>query len=105
MSEVTIHDVTFVSCLEEPICGTPLPVPSRSPILHFIEDANVTLCTPMTAQQTDPFSRMQSQVGPVKPQECTKSPMNVADVTEFPVQVAEDQDAPCFTSGKEGLLK
>ncbi|VDN96333.1 unnamed protein product [Rodentolepis nana] len=99
MNEVTIHDVTFVSCLEEPICTTPLPIPPRSPILHFIEDADVTLCTPMTAQQTDPLSGMQSQVGPVMPQECAKSSINVADVTEVPVQVADCQSAiPCTSA-------
>nr|CDS34065.1 conserved hypothetical protein [Hymenolepis microstoma] len=98
MNEVTIHDVTFVSCLEESICATPLPVPPRSPILHFIEDADVTLCTPMAAQQTDPLSAIQSQVGSVIPQECTKSSINVADVTEVPVQVADCHDAIRCTS-------
>ncbi|KAM7532718.1 hypothetical protein Aperf_G00000130541 [Anoplocephala perfoliata] len=97
------HDLTFVSCLEEPV-STPTPIINHSPALHFIEEADVTVCTPVALQETDTCETT-TVISPLKPQDCKKSlPINVTEMTDVPVAITEAQEMPRCVSAASNTI-
>lgn len=108
MSDVTVHDSTFLTCLEEPadditvtndendssvIPQLRFPPPPPSPVLHFIEDTDATLCTPLTSQRVQPLRGMLSQESSAKPRECiASSSFNIAQVSKVKIQEAKEDE-------------